>query len=366
MTRTAEAPTPPRARTSVELRGQKLPSWVQPAIAVAAVVLTGIIFLLTGTTNITGFIVTAGLFFVVALTVASFAVEGGRQAKNRLCTTAVCTAFVLAMAPLLSITLYSVIRGVEVLDFGFLNRSMFLVSEDEVGGGAYHAIVGSLLVTGITALIAVPIGVLTAIYLVEYGEGKTLARAISFFVDVMTGVPSIVAGLFIYAFWLLALGLQRSGFAGALALVILMLPVVVRSSEEMLKLVPQELREASYALGIPKWKTIVRVVLPTALSGIVTGVMLGVARAMGETAPLLLLVGTQSRINFNPFSFSSEDANPISTLPTYIYTQFLSASGNTEAPGFQRAWAAALVLIIIIMLLNLTARYIARFTKARG
>jgi phosphate transport system permease protein len=189
---------------------------------------------------------------------------------------------------------------------------------------------------------------------------------VSFFVDVMTGVPSIVAGLFIYAFWIMALGFQQSGLAGALSLVILMLPVVVRSTEEMLKLVPQELREASYALGIPKWKTISKVVLPTALGGIVTGVMLGIARAMGETAPLLLLVGTQVRINFDPFGFSHTEANPISTLPTYIYSQLASATGNTDSPAFDRAWAAALVLIIIIMLLNLLARFVARFSKARG
>ncbi len=195
-------------------------------------------------------------------------------------------------------------------------------------------------------MIAVPIGILTAVYLVEYGQGKRLARAISFFVDLMMGVPSIVAGLFIYAFWLLALGFQFSGFAGALALVILMLPVVVRNSEEMLKLVPSELREASYALGVPKWRTITKVVLPTAFSGIVTGIVLGIARAMGETAPLLLLVGTNPKINFDPFSLSLTDPNPnpMTTLPTYIFEQLTTAAGSTTAPAFYRAWAAALVL----------------------
>jgi phosphate transport system permease protein len=357
--------TPVRPTAST-LRGQRLPRWAVPAVAAGALAGTAALFGGTGTGSTVGFVIAAGLLFAVALTVLSFAFEGSRQAKDRLATTFVYTAFVLAMAPLVSIAVYTVARGMQRLDGEFLFRSMFLVTPSEAAGGAYHAIVGSLLITAITAVLAVPLGILTAVYLVEYGEGRRLARAVSFFVDVMTGVPSIVAGLFIYAFWILVLGFQQSGFAGALSLVILMLPVVVRSTEEMLKLVPQELREAAYALGIPKWKTIARVVLPTAFSGIVTGVMLGIARAMGETAPLLLLVGTQVRINFDPFGFSHTEANPISTLPTFIYSQLASASGNTDSPAFDRAWAAALVLIIIIMLLNLVARFVARFTKARG
>jgi phosphate transport system permease protein len=352
--------------TSELLRGQKLPGWGRPAVAAGALAATAALFAATGARSVAGFVVAAGVLFAVALTAVSFAFEGPRQAKDRLATTAVYTAFLLAMAPLVSIATYTVARGIERLDPEFLTHSMFLVSPGDVAGGAYHAILGSLLVTGITAALAVPLGVLTAIYLVEYGEGRRLARLISFFVDVMTGVPSIVAGLFIYAFWILALGFHQSGLAGALSLVILMLPVVVRSTEEMLRLVPQELREASYALGIPKWKTIARIVLPTAMGGIVTGVMLGVARAMGETAPLLLLVGTQVRINFDPFGFSHTEANPISTLPTYIFSSLASASGSTDSPAFDRAWAAALVLIILIMLLNLLARFAARFAKARG
>jgi phosphate transport system permease protein len=145
-----------------------------------------------------------------------------------------------------------------------------------------------------------------------------------------------------------------------------MLPVVVRSSEEMLKLVPADLREAAYALGVPKWRTIIKVVLPTALPGIVTGVMLGVARVMGETAPLILLVGTNPKINLNPFSFSSSVANPQTSLPSYIFEQFQQAAGNPAHPAAQRAWGAALVLIALILLLNVIARTIARFTRARG
>lgn len=166
---------------------------------------------------------------------------------------------------------------------------MGVIADAETGGGIYHAIVGTLEQVGLATLMAVPIGLLTAVYLVEYGTGK-LAKAVTFFVDVMTGIPSIVAGLFIFSFWIMILGFQPSGFAGALALAILMMPVVVRSTEEMLKLVPNELREASLALGVPKWRTILKVVLPTSVGGITTGVMLAVARVAGETAPVLLLV----------------------------------------------------------------------------
>jgi phosphate transport system permease protein len=348
------------------LRGNKLPRWSPWAIAGAAIVLVAILFAVTGSRSALGFTVLAGVIFAAALTITSFAVEGSRQARDRLCTTAVYTAFVLAVAPLLSIAIFTILRGYRDLTPTFLSHSMFLIDPSKDGGGIYHAIIGTLLISLITAIIAVPIGILTAVYLVEYGQGKRLSQAISFFVDLMMGVPSIVAGLFIYAFWLLALGFQFSGFAGALALVILMLPVVVRNSEEMLKLVPQELREASYALGVPKWRTIVKVVLPTAFSGIVTGIVLGIARAMGETAPLLLLVGTNPKINFDPFSFSLTDPNPMTTLPTYIYEQLITAAGSTTAPAYFRAWAAALVLIIIIMLLNALARFAARFTQARG
>ena len=159
------------------------------------------------------------------------------------------------------------------------------------GGGAYHAIVGTLLQGVVCAVISIPVGVFVGIYLVEYGGGTRLGKLTTFMVDILTGVPSIVAALFIYALWVATLGFQRSGFAVSLALVLLMIPVIVRSTEEMLRIVPMDLREASYALGVPKWKTIARIVIPTALSGIVTGIMLALARVMGETAPLLILVG---------------------------------------------------------------------------
>jgi phosphate transport system permease protein len=206
-----------------------------------------------------------------------------------------------------------------------------------------------------TAAIAVPLAVLTAIYLVEYGRGW-LARAISFMVDILSGVPSIVAALFIYAVWVTTFGIDRNGFAVSLSLVLLMIPTIVRSTEELLKLVPNELREAAYALGVPKWVTIVRVVLPTAFSGIVTGILLGLARVMGETAPLLIL-GPYTK-NFQRDLFSGNMA----TLPTMINED---RSDFALATAAERMWGAALTLIILVLLLNLIGRVIARYGSVK-
>ncbi len=252
------------------------------------------------------------------------------------------------MLPLASILVLVISNGLHRFDTTFLNNSMRNVAESDPGGGAYHAIQGTLEQAGIATLIAVPIGVMVAVYLVEYGRG-IIARAVTFIVDVMMGLPSIVAGLFILSLWILSFGFKSSGFAGSLALMILMLPLVIRSSEEMIKLVPHGLREASYALGVPKWRTIMRVVLPTALPGIVTGVMLGVARVMGETAPVLLVVGFTSSINPNPLSGAQ------GSLPAFIFNE----ATQPYQPAVDRAWAGALTLILIIMLLNLIARLVA-------
>ncbi len=219
-------------------------------------------------------------------------------------------------------------------------------------GGAYHAIIGTLQQVAITTAIAVPLSILTAIYLVEYAYNGRLGKIISFTVDVMTGIPSIVAGLFVLALWLLTFGFNFSGFAGALSLTILMIPTVTRSAEEMLKLVPNDLREASYALGVPRWRTVCFVVLPTAMTGMVTGVMLAVARVMGETAPLLLTIFFTKAINNDPFN------GPQAALPTFIWEQAADPSQHS----IDRAWTGALVLIGIIMLLNLVARLVARRT----
>ncbi|GGU31083.1 phosphate ABC transporter permease PstA [Streptomyces lavendofoliae] len=293
-------------------------------------------------------LIAAALFVVVSYVVTS-AVENRRQAKDRLATSVVWVCFLLAVVPLLSLIWTTVGRGVKVLDGYFLTHSMAGVPGFETGGGVYHALIGTLEQVGLATLVSAPIGLLTAVYLVEYGKGA-LAKAVTFFVDVMTGIPSIVAGLFILSIMLIA-GLAPSGLMGALALAILMIPVVVRSTEEMLKLVPNELREAALALGVPKWRVILKVVIPTAIGGITTGVMLAIARIAGETAPIMLLVFGSQLINTNPFEGAQ------SSLPFYIWEQYRVGS---EA-SYDRAWAAALVLIAFVMILNLVARGIARW-----
>ena len=228
------------------------------------------------------------------------------------------------------------------------------------GGGALHAIIGTFMITLLAAAISIPVGIMTGIYLVEYGRGP-LARGVTFLVDVMTGIPSIVAGLFAFALFAFLVGPQyRSGFLGSVALTVLMIPTVVRATEEMLKLVPNELREASYALGVQKWRTITKVVLPTALAGIVTGVVLAVARVIGETAPLLLTAGFTTTVNWNPFE------GRMTALPVFSYYQYVTP-GFPPEPGFERSWTAALVLVIIVLGLNLFARFVAvRFAPKKS
>ncbi|HZP50253.1 MAG TPA: phosphate ABC transporter permease subunit PstC [Actinocrinis sp.] len=279
-------------------------------------------------------------------------VAAGRRLANLFASSSVAIAFLLAVLPLASILVLVISNGAKSFNGAFLYHSMRNIAESDPGGGAYHAILGTLEQAGLAALIAVPIGVMVAIYLVEYGRGA-LAKAVTFIVDVMMGLPSIVAGLFILSLWILAFGFKSSGFAGSLALMILMLPLVIRSSEEMLKLVPHSLREASYALGVPKWRTVLRVVVPTALPGIVTGIMLGIARIMGETAPVLLVVGFTSSINQNPFSGAQ------GSLPAFIFNE----ATQPYQPAIDRAWAGALTLILIIMILNLAARLLAWWKK---
>ncbi|MEU6276122.1 phosphate ABC transporter permease PstA [Streptomyces populi] len=332
------------------LRGGSLPKWSPWAIAAGSVALAAGIGLAAGLDSKVQWGLIAAILFVLGTYVIAARVEGRRQAKDRVATSMVWVCFIVAVVPLVSLIWETVKRGVKVFDTYFLSHSMGVVADAETGGGIYHAIIGTLEQVGIASLIAVPIGVLTAIYLVEYGRGK-LAKAVTFFVDVMTGIPSIVAGLFVLSFWILILDMGYSGFAGAMALSILMMPVVVRSTEEMLKLVPNELREASLALGVPKWRTILKVVLPTSIGGITTGVMLAVARITGETAPVLLLVWGTGFINNNPFD------GPQASLPLYIYQQY--AAGTPAS--VDRAWAAALALILFVMILNMGARAIARW-----
>ncbi|RPF19798.1 phosphate ABC transporter permease PstA [Myceligenerans xiligouense] len=289
--------------------------------------------------------------------------EPRRKAVDRLMTGVIWVCFLLAMAPLVSLLWTVVSSGAGRMSIDFLSLSMRGIFGGNPDGGIYHAIVGTLIITGWAILISVPIGLMTAIYLVEYGRGP-LARAVTFFVDVMTGIPSIVAGLFVVALFTLIFGpAARFGFMGAVALSVLMIPVVVRSCEEMLKLVPNELREASYALGVPKWLTIVRIVLRTSVAGLTTGVLLAVARVIGETAPLLVAVGVSDSINFNAFD------GRMMTLPVFAYRQYYAGYATCQPDdidcivdiGFQNAWGAALTLIVIVMLLNIAGRLVNRW-----
>lgn len=334
------------------LGGRKLPRWSLFAVAVAVAAVVLLLFAVTPLGGRVDYFVVAIPSYIVVQSVVAAIVEGRRSAKNRFATLLVGLCFVVALIPLVGVLSYTITKGLKRLDNTFLTHSMRNVAEQDRGGGAYHAIVGTIEQVGLATIIAVPIGLLVAIYLVEYGRGW-LGRSVSFFVDVMTGLPSIVAGLFIYALWILALHQGYSGFAGSLALLILMLPTIVRSAEEMLKLVPDALREAGLALGVPRRKMILRIVLPTALPGITTGVMLAIARVIGETAPLLLTVAYAASINNNPFSGAQ------ASLPLYVFSE--SMLPNETA--IDRAWAGALTLIVIVMLLNIVARIIACLTR---
>jgi phosphate transport system permease protein len=330
---------------------RRLARWA-PAACFAAGAVGAVLLGLLSALNIATFVIYTVDLGTLALYVTSRRVEGSRRATDRLVTCVVVSAFGIAMVPLVSLVIEVVGQGIKRLDGEFLNASLVgIVGE---GGGAYHAIMGTLIITGLTTVISVPIGLLTAIYLVEYGTGR-LKRSITFMVDVMTGIPSIVAGLFAYALFAVFLGPGiRLGAVGAIALSVLMIPVVVRSAEEVLKLVPNELREASYALGVPKWRTILKVVIPTAIAGLGTGVTLAIARIVGETAPLLVTVGITNATNFDPFD------GRMATLPVYAYYQ-LTQPGVPPQFAIDRAWTAALLLIILVMGLNLVARLISRF-----
>jgi phosphate transport system permease protein len=261
------------------------------------------------------------------------------------------SAFDLALIPLVSLVWTVVTLGIARFDTQFFVSSMRNVVGE--GGGALHAVIGTLEITLIASLISIPIGLLTSVYLVEYGRGR-FSNWVTTMVDVMTGIPSIVAGLFAFAMFSLFFGPGvRMGFAGAVALSVLMIPVVVRSSEEMLRLVPNELREASLALGVPKWLTILRVVIPTSIGGLVTGIMIAIARVIGETAPLLIVAGFTQSMNYNPFS------ERMMTLPVFVYNSY-SSQGTDAQAYIDRAWAGALTLIVIVMVLNLGARIVSR------
>lgn len=358
--------TSTRAGIPNSLTSGQLPRYAPWAMLLVTFAISALLFILLSATgaaagfNVAGFVVVGALLFYVVLYVFSFLIEGRRTAVNRLVTALVASAFILAVIPLISLVITVVGNGVGRLDLTFFTSSMRGV--DPQHGGALHAIIGTLLVTLWASIISIPVGVMTSIYLVEYGRGA-IARAITFFVDVMTGIPSIVAGLFAVSLFGIFFGPGvRMGFGGSVALSLLMIPIVVRSTEDMLRLVPNELREAAYALGVPKWLTIVKVVLPTAIAGITTGIMLAIARIIGETAPLLIVAGYTQNMNYDMF----DPAGRMMTLPVFVYTQATNTSGAEGAANVATAWTGALVLILIVMLLNLAARLIAKIFAPRA
>jgi phosphate transport system permease protein len=337
------------------LTASRMPRWAVPATMAGTVLAMLLLFWVTPLQGRADYVVATAVVYVVVQTVVSWMLEGGRRARDRLAGNLMLGAMVLAILPLVVVLGYTIAKGVKRLDSTFIWHSMRNVAESDPGGGAYHAIVGTIQQVGIATLIAVPIGLMVSIYLVEYAQGQRYGRLVSTFVDVMTGLPSIVAGLFILSFWILLLHQDFSGFAGSLALIILMLPVVVRTTEEILRLVPDPLREASAALGVPRWRTIVSVVLPTALPGITTGVMLAIARVMGETAPVLLTVFGSQSINNNPFK------GPQESLPLFVFSE----AQQPNQTAIDRAWAGALTLIAIVVILNVVARLIVSRRSVR-
>jgi phosphate transport system permease protein len=350
-----------RSATALEhvpLRHARLPKWAPLLVIVVALAASALLGLLLGWGPV-AIVIVALLLYLVALPLWSRVVENRRSATDRFVTGLIWVALGIAFVPLVSLLWTVIGQGLPVLDARFLTWSMRNIIGEK--GGIYHAIIGTLLITGAAAVISVPIGLLSAIYLVEYGATSRMASWIRFLVDVMTGIPSIVAGLFAYALFVLFFGPGvHLGIGGGVALSLLMIPIVVRSAEEMLKLVPADLREASYALGVPKWRTIVKVVLPTAMAGIITGVTLAIARVIGETAPLLIIAGSTDSTNFNLFK------DQMMTLPVFIYYSY-TQPGNHPEIARPMAWGAALVLILIVLVLNLLARVLGKlFAPKKG
>ena len=292
-----------------------------------------------------------------------------RKRKDAAMRLLISLAFIVALVPLISVLWTTIANGVKRLNLNFLSYNMTgVVGGNPTPSGGYggvqHAIIGTLEITLGAMVISIPIGLMCAVYLVEYSNRGKLSRAITLLVDVMSGIPSIVAGLFAFSMFTILLGPGTiNGFEGSVALSLLMLPTVVKSSEEMHKIVPNDLREASYALGVTKQRTITKIVLRTALPGIVSGCILAIARVIGETAPLLMTAGYIASTNVNLFS------GQMTTLPVYVYQEYSKLNANcpvgagascvTTIP-MERAWAAALVLIVLVLILNLIGRLVAK------
>lgn len=298
-----------------------------------------------------------------------------RKRKDFLMHVLIFLSFIVAIIPLASLLLTTIVHGIKRFNIDFLTHNMtYVVGGNATGTGGYggilHAIIGTLEITLGAMVISIPIGLMCAVYLIEYANGRRIARIINLMVDVMSGIPSIVAGLFAFSMFAILLGPGTiNGFEGSVALSILMIPTVVKSAQEMLKIVPNDLREASLALGVTKQRTITKVVLRTALPGIVSGCILAVARVIGETAPLLMASGFIASTNFNLFE------GQMTTLPVYVYQEYskLSANCPANAPDscvttipMERAWSAALALIVIVLLLNIIGRVVARVFSVKA
>jgi phosphate transport system permease protein len=285
---------------------------------------------------------------------ARFGVSPARRRKDRIARTTILAATILALIPLVLIVYYLLSKGLGAWSSSFFTTdptgNTFFKSSSI--GGIKSAILGTIEMVALASVIAVPIGVGVAVWLVEYGKNSRFAHGVRFFVDVLTGVPSIVFGLFIYIVLVVGTGSSFAGYKGALALSLLMLPVVIRSAEVILLLVPPGLRESALALGAPRWKVIFSIVLPTALPGMVTGVLLAVARAAGETAPLLFTAASTKKTSYDLNGF-------MNSLPVQIYGDVTSPTSSVV----NRAWGAALTLVALILLLNLLARLVSRRSR---
>lgn len=357
---TTDAPAAsPRSSAPITLTSGQLPRFIEPVVLVGTAVVVAAVQLLLQGFNAGVWLFFTAVIYLLAIGLGSTFVENRRKATDRVVRGLVISAFVLAVIPLVSTLVTVVVQGAAVLNWNFITNvggTQFNPDTLEVTyvPGAFQAVVGTLIITGIATVISVPIGVMTAIYLVEYAQpNNPLRRAITFLVDVMTGIPSIVAGLFAFSLFSLIVGPKAfSGFSAAIALCVLMIPIVVRSTEEMLRLVPNELREASFALGVPRSTTIVKIVLRTAASGIVTGVVLAIARIVGETAPIFIAASFTDALNVNPFS------DPMQTLAVMAYTNYSFPTTDITASQAQ-AWGAALLLVILVVIFNLIARIVA-------
>jgi phosphate transport system permease protein len=366
MTATAMNSPAPKRQVDNALTTGQLPRLFELYALIGSLAVAAAVLALVGF-NVVGWVVLSAAIYLVVVGIISGVVENGRKATDRVVRGLVTVAFFLAIVPLVS-TLWDVIaRGYHsALDPSFVFKTGGTVFDPQTlkvttTSGAWQAVVGTLEITGIATVISVPIGLLTAIYLVEYGRPTAwMNRVVTFLVDVMTGIPSIVAGLFAFSLFTLIVGPKAfSGLSAAIALCVLMIPIVVRSSEEMLKLVSLDLREASYALGVTKFVTITRIVLPTAIAGLITGVMLAIARVIGETAPIFIAASFTSNYNANPLAGAME------TLPVMAYTGYKFPSTDIQG-SYDSAWGAALLLVILVVILNLIARIVARLFAPKG